>query len=333
MKDSVDEVDIQIILKSYFENYFDETEIWKVIPKHNLPFREFGFERIDKGFTRNKSFKEISHLKEYLFTFPVSGAYIGSVYKDRLLQGNRENKPITIHNSEWMGRELLFDLDMDDYQNVRTCDCQGRNVCEICWTLMQDAAEIITDTLEVDFGFKELIWVYTGGRGYHCWVLDANAFTMDQEQRAALIGYMQLIQDPKGNERIDSLGNSSKLLKERIYKKLARNFILNEKNTILQNECGYSKNMLDKARITLDKSNLIQDLMRSIPKDESQFLNALIKRRYPRIDHKVSIDTRRLIRMPESVHIKTKNICKIIKDPVSFNPLNDAINLNTIFSM
>ena len=111
---------------------------------------------------------------------------------------------------------------MDEYDKVRQCDCTGRMVCADCWFLMQKASEIIDDTLREDFGFTKLEWVYTGGRGYHCWVLDKNSFKLDQEQRAAIIGHMQLIHDPKGLQKIDKIGNQAELLKTRIYEKIKR---------------------------------------------------------------------------------------------------------------
>ncbi|MCY3410334.1 MAG: DNA primase catalytic subunit PriS [Candidatus Heimdallarchaeota archaeon] len=327
-KPSDEEVKLDHDLKRYYKESFDLNLIWRVIPKDSFETREFGFNLLKGGFTRNKSFKEPLHLKEYLYTFPVIGAYIGSLYGTRLLPKDRYNKAITIHNSPWVGRELIFDLDLDDYNLVRKCSCEGKNVCEDCWGLMQEAADILDDTLRVDFGFNNLEWVYTGGRGYHCWVLDEHTFSLDQEQRAAIVEYMQLIHDPKGLQKLDKIGDYAELLKQRIYTKIGRNFILNETKTFLKEHAGFTDTTIKKAREKLEKSKLLRDIVDSIPKDkEDIFLQSLILNHYPRIDHKVTIDIRRLIRMPGSIHIRSKNISQFISNPTTFNPINDATNM------
>ncbi|OLS29457.1 MAG: DNA primase small subunit PriS [Candidatus Heimdallarchaeota archaeon LC_2] len=312
----------------YYRNFFDVNDILRVISIDTFPTREFGFERLDTGFTRNKSFVEPSHVREYLSTFPVGGAYIGSLYQDRLLPSDKNNKAVTIHNTPWVGRELIFDFDMDEYDLIRTCECTGRKVCIDCWMLMQKASEIIDDTLREDFGYKKLEWVYTGGRGYHCWVLDKKAFDLDQDQRAAIIGHMQLIHDPKGLQKIDKLGNNAELLRTRIYEKLGREFILNEKEDKTLKDLGFGKKKLETIREFLQTTTLYRDIVDSVPKGKNEeFLETIIKNLYPRIDHKVTIDVRRLIRMPGSVHIRTQNISEYISDPANFNPITDAKNI------
>jgi DNA primase small subunit len=94
-------------------------------------------------------------------------------------------------------RELVFDIDMDEYDDVRTC-CKGAQVCQRCWTFIAAAVRCINETLRKDFGFKHIMFVFSGRRGVHCWVCDESARKMPNEQRSALAEYMQLIAGPKG---------------------------------------------------------------------------------------------------------------------------------------
>ena len=40
-------------------------------------------------------------------------------------------------------RKITIDIDMDDYDQYRTC-CNGKQVCKKCWKFVTTAAEMIT---------------------------------------------------------------------------------------------------------------------------------------------------------------------------------------------
>ncbi|CAG9461322.1 unnamed protein product [Pedinophyceae sp. YPF-701] len=92
-------------------------------------------------------------------------------------------------------RELVFDIDMDGYDDVRRC-CQGSQLCDSCWPLLTIGVQLMDQTLREDFGFANILWVYSGRRGIHGWVCDAAARRLTDEQRAAVASYLEVY---KGN--------------------------------------------------------------------------------------------------------------------------------------
>jgi DNA primase small subunit len=104
--------------------------------------REFSFTLENDVYCRYLCFKTAEEFKETLVSRAPHKIDIGAVFnvppKNHLSTEKKVFMPIE--------KEMVFDIDMTDYDNVRTC-CEGAKVCGKCWSYMACATIVLNQVL------------------------------------------------------------------------------------------------------------------------------------------------------------------------------------------
>ncbi|CAM9768940.1 unnamed protein product [Pylaiella littoralis] len=152
--------------------------------------REFSFTIEDDVYIRYQCFADQKEFEQQVQKKQPHKIDIGAVFT--LPPKARNHLAVKPGAFQPVERELVFDIDLTDYDDVRTC-CSGAKICNRCWSYMTMAVEVMDVGLREDFGFKHILWVYSGRRGVHCWVADDAARALTNEGRGAVADYFSVV--------------------------------------------------------------------------------------------------------------------------------------------
>ncbi|THH30888.1 hypothetical protein EUX98_g3270 [Antrodiella citrinella] len=161
-------------------------------PTKLFTHREFAFTLPGDVYLRYNSFNTADELKKQVCNLNPTRFEIGPVYSAR----PKDKKTVRPAAFSPRLRELVFDIDMTDYDSVRTC-CSEADICKRCWAFIAAAVHVLDEGIRDQYGYKHLLWVYSGRRGIHLWISDQEAMELTDEQRKALVGWMTVIQGGK----------------------------------------------------------------------------------------------------------------------------------------
>ena len=63
---------------------------------------------------------------------------------------------------------------------------------------MGAAIRFLDSVLRTSFGYSNIMFVYSGRRGVHCWVCDDEARKLSDEGRSAVVSYISMLANPGG---------------------------------------------------------------------------------------------------------------------------------------
>ncbi|KAK2609719.1 hypothetical protein N8I77_003206 [Diaporthe amygdali] len=182
------------VMRSFYQRLFPWRYLFQWLnhsptPTNDFGHREFAFTLQNDAYLRYQSFPTADLIRKDVLRLLPSRFEIGPVYTTN----PRDRKQLkNLSAFRPLAKELCFDIDLTDYDDIRTC-CDKANICIKCWQFITMAIQVVDKALREDFGFKHIMWVYSGRRGAHAWVCDKKARTMEDQKRRAVAGYLEVL--------------------------------------------------------------------------------------------------------------------------------------------
>jgi DNA primase small subunit len=130
---------------------------------------------------RHKSFSDVEQVQRFLSERAMHSCFYSTAYW-------RRPHELKMADKLWQGADLIFDLDGDHLPGVTDKDFPGmlQVIQEQAWTLWNDF-------LEPEFGFHEehLQVTFSGHRGFHLHYRDPRLFHLDSEARRELVSHIR----------------------------------------------------------------------------------------------------------------------------------------------
>ncbi|BEJ15644.1 hypothetical protein CspHIS471_0502490 [Cutaneotrichosporon sp. HIS471] len=185
------------VMSMFYKRLFPYKPFFKWLNQSDAPgklwtHREFAFTIENDVYIRYNSYNTAYDFQKDVLRLVPSRFEIGPQYSHR----PRDRKTLPSGVLQPLRRELVFDIDMTDYDEIRTC-CTDKKICKRCWGFIAAAVKVLDKALRDTFGFKHLLWVYSGRRGIHCWVSDTLAVDLTDDQRRALVTFLEVIKGSK----------------------------------------------------------------------------------------------------------------------------------------
>ena len=341
----------RFLLKSFRKYYRANTPI---LPDR-FTRREFGFMFFDKSFVqRHLGFANQDDLRRYMIgNVPAHSYYSTSYY--------RKPAAPTMDEKEWLGAELIFDLDADHLEGAAEM-----TYAEMLLQIRSEMINLVDSFLLGDLGFSEdqVHITFSGGRGYHAHVRTPDIMTLGTHERRELVDYITCsgmnidwifpIKRTAGASTSTASGVKANVNEDRLippadsggWRLRMRNGLKDVVQFISENDLpeikarypslkGTKGAFLDLAKkeVTKNGSAMFEkDTMVMLSKSTQNILVKIMKEDVAHtlsgeVDEPVTADIKRLIRLPGSVHGKSGlRVTPITRQELTdFDPLQMAV--------
>jgi len=182
-------------LQAFYAHYFPTEDFINWLsyegvvenPKNYLQRREFSW-TIKDAYVRFKSVGSVEEFTKSILNKSPDKLDIGAVYT--LPPCDKEK--VAVGKFVPQEKELVFDIDLTDYDDVRFCGCKETSVCRECWQFAGCAMLVLEELLGNVFGSKHRMWIFSGRRGVHCWVCDDSFRKLTLEARTQIADFVSV---------------------------------------------------------------------------------------------------------------------------------------------
>lgn len=338
------------VYEEIFRKYYSRANL--ILP-NDFYIREVALQPLySETYIRHLSFSTISELRKTVTEKVPRHLYYSSAKY-------REPANISMDEKQWMGSDLIFDIDANDIQ-----DCKLENgviefrFCRTCGYITYDSVKLcpncnsellrfehvnssciykallylgkLIDVIENDFGFNMLKASFSGNRGFHLIVeLNPPFDRMDPEIRREIVSYIRLDESIATYIKRHLLGSDKKKaipLPPKVSEGGIRRRIAKELLSMSIDELARRYIMGQLGRLDFSDALRIHKMFESC-------IDSAVKKASIPIDPKVTIDVTHLVRVPNSINGKTGWIAYSIKkldisefsmDPSQLSPENNT---------
>jgi DNA primase small subunit len=322
-------------LRQRFCEYYQKTVL---VAPPSLGQREWGFVLFNPGSTdmrmrRHVGFSGREELFEYIRNLVPQHTYYSTAYYEKPDAG-------TMADKGWCGADLIFDLDADHIV---------RGPYDQMLARVKEETEKLIGMLIDEFGMdkKSIALVFSGGRGYHIHVRDIAFRSWGSAERRELIDYVcgigidpaamltgKTVPSPGWQQRyrealLEYLRWIGGLPEEEAIAHLtAIEGIGKESAALFLKKCDEVIREIERHPTSMILKNRVLGII--VGQQESEFKKRLLSRA-ALADEPVTTDTKRLIRMPTSLHggsgMRVQSL--ELRDLHDFDPLTDAVVFGT----
>lgn len=320
-------------------------------------------------FVRHKSFRNAQELRDEILRVGPHSLYYSTAY----YRSPGEQRMI---DKQWLGAELIFDLDADHLDQVEAAKAEGTTVAlaDQLRLVKKQFQHLLDDFLLGDLGIdpKDMFLTFSGGRGYHAHITSPEWMKLGAQERREIVDYVTgKFPAKKGTDETDT---DTLLWQEHVASqpgwggahtqkawrmnpidapgwggRITRSVVQALRENVLEQDAESAVKWLQGMKGVggkgasemfkrvderflerlgqgyADHGKLVTSVIRNVMSQQSIALGK------GETDEPVTADTKRLIRLPGSIHGKTGLLCKSLHldELDAFDPFEDALAFPT----